>query len=91
MALSYEPDGTPATEKTDAVDGWQGYLVRKVACHPFILQHVARLEGKSTTTSPARKAFIITMVDSSYQDEAKIVPNTAIWRQAEKCPGFLTS
>jgi len=22
MALSYEPDGTPATEKTDAVGGW---------------------------------------------------------------------
>jgi len=22
MALSYEPDGTLATEKTDAVDGW---------------------------------------------------------------------
>jgi hypothetical protein len=36
MALSYEPEETLATEKADAVDGCQGYLVRKVACHLFI-------------------------------------------------------
>jgi hypothetical protein len=36
MALSYEPEGTPATEKTDAVGGWRGYLVRKIACPIFI-------------------------------------------------------
>jgi hypothetical protein len=31
------------------------------------------------------------LADSSYRDEGIIVPDTAIWHQAEKCPGFPTS
>jgi hypothetical protein len=30
MALSYEPEGTPATEEAGAIGGYQGYLARKV-------------------------------------------------------------
>ena len=32
MALSYELEGTPATEESDAVGDWQGYLMIKIAC-----------------------------------------------------------
>ena len=36
IVLSYEPEGTLATEEADAVGGWQSYLVRKVALLLFL-------------------------------------------------------
>jgi hypothetical protein len=58
------------------VDGCQGYLVRTVACHLFILRHVAHSEGNSMEPPPARNASIITMADSPHADEGILVPDT---------------